>query len=45
MGGGKDDYIKEVNGQSHDETGHYLFLINPYYKEYGFASCGGTQAC
>lgn len=33
----KDDYIKEINGQAHDQTGHYRILINPSYKSYGFA--------
>lgn len=40
----KDDYIKEVNGQPHGVTGHYVFLIDPQYKEYGFGACLGTQA-
>lgn len=39
----KSDYIKEVNGQAHGETGHYLMMINPEYKSYGFAVTDGFQ--
>ncbi len=42
--GEKDEYIKEVNGQTHGVTGHYYFLINPANKEYGFGVCGEAAA-
>lgn len=35
----KDDYIKEVQGESAGETGHYTFLIRPQNKYYGFGQC------
>ena len=37
----KAEYVKECKGQSHTETGHYVMLINPDYKAYGFALCAG----
>lgn len=40
----KDDYIKSVNGEPHNETGHYTFLIDPGYTEYGFAYCDDTAS-
>lgn len=33
----KNDYIKYVNGQDYDEYGHYLALIDPQNRSYGFA--------
>lgn len=40
----KNEYIKEINNESHGVTGHYTFLINPFYKEYGFAVCDTVAA-
>lgn len=37
----KADYVKQVNGQDHGETGHYLMMIDPSYKSYGFAVTDG----
>ncbi|EFA22930.1 repeat protein [Bifidobacterium gallicum DSM 20093 = LMG 11596] len=36
-GGEKADYIKEINGQPHGQTGHYVNLITPENQYYGFA--------
>ncbi len=40
----KDDYVKQVAGQSHSETGHYVMLVNPDAKWYGFGVLNGVAA-
>ena len=39
----KNDYIHFINGESHDQYGHYLELINPGYQYYGFAGSSAAR--
>ena len=40
----KSEYVKEVNGENHGETGHYTTLIDPGYRAYGFGLYGTAAA-
>lgn len=33
----KEDYVLELAGRAHDQTGHYKTLVDPKFKSYGFA--------
>lgn len=39
----KADYLKELNNEPHGATGHYVALITPENRYYGFAGASGTR--
>ena len=39
----KADYLKELNNELHGATGHYVALITPENRYYGFAGASGMR--
>lgn len=39
----KADYLKELNNEPHGATGHYVALITPENRYYGFAGASGAR--